>query len=131
MHEMGITSGIIAAAVEAAEAQHARRIDEIRISVGDMTEIVETALQFAFEVMREGTLAESATLVVQHVSPKSRCQECGTEFAHDKWDLTCPKCGTFMCEVLEGRELRIDSIEIDTDEGTAETITEASAGEAE
>jgi hydrogenase nickel incorporation protein HypA/HybF len=119
MHEMGITQGILASAIDAAEAEHATRINEIRISVGDMTDVVEDALQFAFEALREGTMAEDAVLVVNHVSPKSRCMACGKEFEHDKWDLTCPACESFICEVIEGRELRIDSIDIDTDEPSA------------
>jgi hydrogenase nickel incorporation protein HypA/HybF len=120
MHEMGITQGILSAAIEAAEAEGATRINEVRISVGDMTDVVETALQFAFEVLREDTMAGDATLVVNHVSPKSHCSICDLEFEHDKWDLTCPKCGGFFCEVLEGRELRIDSIDIDNDEPSEE-----------
>ena len=113
---MGITKGILAASIEAAEKEHATRINEIRISVGDMTDVVETALQFAFETLRQDTLASEATLVVNHISPKSRCNVCGNEFEHDKWDLTCPKCEAFLCELVEGRELRIDSIDIDTDD---------------
>ncbi len=120
MHEMGITQGILAASIEAAEKENAVSITEVRISVGDLTEIVETALQFAFETLREGTIAEGAELAVTHVSPRSRCTSCGEEFEHDKWDLTCPKCGSFFCDVLAGRELRIDSIDIDTDEGHEE-----------
>jgi len=120
MHEMGITQGILTASVEAAEKAHATCINEIRISVGDMTDVVEDALQFAFEVLREGTIAEEATLAVTHVSPKSRCTQCGTEFSHDRWDLLCPSCDAFLCEVVEGRELRIDSIDIDTDDDIEE-----------
>jgi hydrogenase nickel incorporation protein HypA/HybF len=116
MHEMGITQGILTASVEAAEKAHATCINEIRITVGDMTDVVEDALQFAFEVLREGTMAEGATLAVMHVAPKSRCTQCDTEFSHDRWNLLCPSCGTFLCEVVEGRELRIDSIDIDTDD---------------
>lgn len=116
MHEMGITQGILSASLEAAEEAGGTRINEIRISVGDMTDVVEDALQFAFEVLRQDTIAENASLVVTHVSPKSRCQQCGTEFSHDKWNLLCPSCDSFLCEVIEGRELRIDSIDIDEDE---------------
>jgi hydrogenase nickel incorporation protein HypA/HybF len=113
MHEMGITQGILAAAVEAAEREGATKINEIDISVGDLTEIVEDALQFAFEAMRGETMAAQAVLVVTHVAPRSRCMTCTTEFEHDKYDMTCPKCESFMIETLTGRELRIDSIDID------------------
>lgn len=121
MHEMGITQGILASVIEAAEKEHATRINEVRISVGDLTEIQEFALQFAFETLRQDTIASGAELVVNHVAPKSHCGACGEDFEHDKWDLTCPACGNFICEVVEGRELRIDSIDIDTDETSEET----------
>ena len=113
MHEMGITQGIISSAVEAAEGEGATKINEIDISVGELTEIVEDALQFAFEALRTGTMASEATLVVTHVPARSKCMMCATEFTHDKYDMTCPKCESFMIETLTGRELRIDSIDID------------------
>lgn len=121
MHEMGITAGILATAIEAAEKEHASKINEIRISVGDLTEIQDFALQFAFETLRQDTIAADAELIVNHVSPKSHCQQCDADFEHDKWDLLCPTCQSFLCEVIEGRELRIDSIDIETDEKSEET----------
>lgn len=129
MHEMGITQGILVSAIEAAEGEGAVRINEIRISVGDMTDVVEDALQFAFEALREDTMAAEATLVVTHVSPKSKCLQCGSEFEHDKWDLTCPACQSFLCEVVEGRELRIDSIDIDVGEDAEATPATADSHE--
>lgn len=113
MHEMGITAGILASAVEAAEEEGATRINEVDVSIGDLTEIVEDALQFAWEALTPGTMAEGSKLVVDHIHATSRCMVCQVEFEHDKWNLTCPKCETFMVENLTGRELRIDSIDID------------------
>ena len=113
MHEMGITAGILETAVREAEKQNATRINEVRVSIGQLTEIVEDALQFAFEALRTDTMAADAVLVVTKVPARSRCMQCGNEFGHDQYDLTCPKCESFMCEALQGRELRIDSIDID------------------
>jgi hydrogenase nickel incorporation protein HypA/HybF len=113
MHEMGITAGIIASVEEAAKTEGATKINEVRISIGDLTDIQEFALQFAWEALTPGTMAEGSTLVVTHVPGKSRCGMCGTEFEHDKYDLTCPKCDNFVIEPLTGRELQIDTIDID------------------
>lgn len=114
MHEMGITQSILSTAIEAAEEEGAKRITEVRISIGELTEIMEFALDFAWESLTPGTMAEGAKLVVNHVSAKSVCKDCGEEFTHGRFDLLCPKCGSLMCEQLQGRELRIDSIEADT-----------------
>ena len=111
MHEMGITQGILAASFDAAEQAGATRITEIRISVGELTEVVDFALQFAFEALTPGTIAEGARLVVTNVPARSRCLECGTGYDHDRFQMVCPKCGSFGVELLQGRELMIDSIE--------------------
>ena len=113
MHEMGITQGILATAFEAAEDAGCTRITEIRISVGEMTEIVDFALQFAFESLTPGTLAEGATLSITNVPAKSRCPHCDLEYEHDRFQMICPECGAFDVEMLQGRELRIDAIECD------------------
>jgi len=108
---MGITQGILASSIEAAEEAGATRITEIRISVGELTEIVEFALQFAFEALTPGTLAEGATLVVNHVGARSHCNDCGLDYDHDRFQMVCPNCDSLNVQLLQGRELRIDSIE--------------------
>ena len=129
MHEMGITQGILAASFEAAENAGASRITEIRVSVGELTEIVDFALQFAFESLTPGTMAEGATLVVTNVPARSRCRECATEYDHDRFQMVCPDCGSFDIELLQGRELQIDSIE--TDDADAPSEVPSATGEQE
>lgn len=113
MHEMGVTAGIIEAAVDAAEQAGATRITRIELTVGEFTEVVEEALRFAFDALAPGTLAEGAELAVTMVGALSRCADCGIEFSHERFEMTCPDCGSIDLESLQGRELRIDSIEVD------------------
>lgn len=128
MHEMGITQGILAASFEAAEEAGATRITEIRVSVGELTEVVEFALQFAFESLTPGTMAEGAVLVVTPVSAKSHCLDCDVEYDHDRFQMLCPECGSFNVELLQGRELSIDSIEADNEAPGSLAASQASAG---
>ena len=116
MHEMGIMSGILESSFEAAQQADAKRITEIRITIGELTEIQEFALDFAFESMTPGTMAEGAKLVVTTLTPSSKCRECGLFYEHDRFEMLCPSCGSFNVEPLTGRELRIDSIEVDDGE---------------
>jgi hydrogenase nickel incorporation protein HypA/HybF len=113
---MGIMTGILESSFEAAEKAGAQRITEIRITVGELTEIQEFALDFAFMSMTPGTMAEGAKLVVTNVAPTSRCRDCGNEYTHDRFEMVCPTCSSFNVEPLTGRELRIDSIEADDGE---------------
>jgi len=130
VHEMGITQGILASSIEAAEKAQASRITEITISVGELTEIVDFALQFAFEALTPGTLAEGATLVVNHVGARSRCNDCGIEYDHDRFQMVCTSCESLNVTLLQGRELRIDSIEADTaDDEDSDDPSDSSAEE--
>ena len=77
------------------------------------TEVIDEALEFAFEALTEGTMCESAELDVIKVSPRSVCFECGEEFDHDRFHRICPACGSYETQLLQGRELSIESIEVE------------------
>ena len=117
MHELGIMTGVVESAKQAANDAGATRLLKVSLSVGEMTEAVETALRFAFEALTEGDpFTEGATLEVNMVRPKSKCHECGAEFEHDRFSMFCPECDGFITELIAGRELQIDSIEVDLPE---------------
>jgi hydrogenase nickel incorporation protein HypA/HybF len=96
-----------------------------------MTEVVDIALQFAFEALSPGTMAEGATLVINQVPAKSRCLECGAEYDHDRFQMICPECGALNVELLQGRELRIDAIECDDGQPAADATDAADASTAD
>jgi hydrogenase nickel incorporation protein HypA/HybF len=124
---MGITQGILASSIDAARQAGADRICEIRISVGELTEVQDFALQFAFEALKQGTMADEATLSVTHIPATSKCNDCDVTYEHDRFEMLCPECGSFNVTPLTGRELRIDSIETPDEDGTCPEPTTASA----
>ncbi|HAM16546.1 MAG TPA: hydrogenase maturation nickel metallochaperone HypA [Eggerthellaceae bacterium] len=113
MHEMGIIAGVLDVVNASAADAGANRVLCVNLRVGDMTEAIEDALQFAFEALSEGTPCEGARLAVEWVAPTSMCFECATEFEHDRFHRTCPACGSYETVLLTGRELEIASIEVD------------------
>lgn len=114
MHELGIMTGVMEAVETSARQAGATSVTRVTLSVGEMTEAIEDALQFAFEVLCEqNELCAGAELQVNMVKPRSRCLECGAEFEHDRFHRSCPECDSFATELLCGRELQIDSIEVD------------------
>ncbi|WP_251178337.1 hydrogenase maturation nickel metallochaperone HypA [Adlercreutzia agrestimuris] len=130
MHELGIMTGVMDAVEKSAREAGATQVLEVTLSVGEMTEAIEDALQFAFEVLSEGSdLSKGAKLTINMIPPKSKCLECGAIYTHDRFHMLCPECGSFATQLLEGRELQIDSIEVDLpDKGTENTEESASLG---
>lgn len=128
MHEMGIVAGVMDSVEAAARDAGADRVLKISLSVGVMTEAIEDALRFAFEALSEGTMMEGAEFEINMIEPVSICLECGKEYSHDRFHMLCPECGSAFTELLQGKELRIDSIEVDIpDEDDAAGDADASA----
>ena len=109
MHELGLMTGVMDAAVEAAREAGATRLLGVKVSIG--------ALVFAFEALAESDpFTQGAKLGLTMIRPRSVCLECGHEFEHDLHNRFCPVCDSFATELLAGRELQIDSIEVDLPE---------------
>lgn len=131
MHELGIMTGVLDSARTAATEAGALRVTRIDLSVGEMTECIRDALDFAFEALAElpeYSLFSECDLVITMVQPKSKCHECGAEYSHDRFHMLCPVCGSFATQLLAGRELEIASIEVELP-GEDEDAPDAACGE--
>jgi hydrogenase nickel incorporation protein HypA/HybF len=75
--------------------------------------VVPEALQFAFEAVTAGTLAEHATLTIEHFPARFWCQTCQTEFEAAKMFSECPECHNSSAELRSGRQMELASMEIE------------------
>ncbi len=114
MHELPVTQGILDVAVEAAEKEGAARITAIDLVVGDLSSIVDDSVQFYWEILSKGTIAEGAVLHFRREPAAAACLDCGRT-----WNVTppimpkCPHCGSARIHVTGGREFFVESIEVD------------------
>ena len=114
MHELGIMTGVAEVATSSAKQAGATKVCSITLLVGEMTEAIEDALRFSFEVLQEGDpLLEGCELVIKNISCHSVCFECGADYDHDRFHMSCPECGGVDTKLLAGRELTIESLEVD------------------
>ena len=113
MHEVGIMESVLEIAESQARASGALRILEIKIRVGRMTGIVPEALEHAFAVLREGTIAAAARLDVEFVPGAFWCVTCAAEFDSDDLIGGCPTCHEPSFDMRRGRELDVVSLEVD------------------
>ena len=59
MHELGIMTGVMDAVTTSAQQAGATRVLKVSLSVGEMTEAIEDALMFAFELCRKARFAKT------------------------------------------------------------------------
>jgi len=108
-------ASVLEQAEESARAVEALRITSIRLVIGTMSDVLPEAMEFAMEALSPGTMAEGSALSIELRQPRSRCLACGMEFDHDRYHRTCPACDALSCELISGRELYIDFIEVEND----------------
>jgi hydrogenase nickel incorporation protein HypA/HybF len=122
MHEIAIAMSIIEIAEEKAREQNSQCIRVVKIRLGQFTTIVREALEFAFEVARQGTMAEYARLEIEAVPTVVECVLCGGVTAPVRSVcLICPQCGLPL-QIVSGEELQVDYIEIQSEAERVEWI---------
>jgi len=116
MHELSIMASALDLALAQATKAGALRLHAIRLRIGALSGVVPEALEFAFEGLTPGTLAEGARLIIEDVPARFWCGPCGAEFHSEDLIAECPNCHQPSGELRAGRELEIVSIEVDCDE---------------
>ena len=114
MHEISIAESIVQIAEAKAREQNAQSVQIIKLRLGTFTTIVADALQFAFEIARQGTLSRDARLDIEIVPMVVRCVVCEASTQPVRGVcLICEQCG-FPLEIISGEELQIEYIEVDS-----------------
>lgn len=108
-------------AVEAAQAAGAQRITGLRLRVGRLSGAVPEAMEFAWDVVRRDTIAESARLEIESVPAVCWCASCQAEFECPDLFNECPRCHNPSGELRRGRELEIVTVEMSSEEALTTT----------
>jgi hydrogenase nickel incorporation protein HypA/HybF len=102
----------LAMALKRAAEEGAQRIHRLTMRIGPLSGVVPEALEFAFDVLRQGTIAQEATLDVQRVPILCFCSTCRLEYQPEDLFCECPRCHKPSVDVRQGRELELASLEV-------------------
>jgi hydrogenase nickel incorporation protein HypA/HybF len=110
MHELSVAESIVRIACAHAAG---RPVAKVEVKVGHLRQVVPTALEFAFQLVAEGTEVEGAELTLEEVPAVGRCRACGQESELPGFPLQCAACEGLDLELLRGEELLVDSLELE------------------
>ena len=113
MHEFGITENIITIALDKASEAQASKITQINLVMGELSGFVQDCIQFYFDSLSKDTIAQEAVVHFESVPAQLRCQNCSTIFHPQDALWSCPGCQGQSVEILKGRELYIESMEVE------------------
>jgi hydrogenase nickel incorporation protein HypA/HybF len=108
MHELGMCEAILDAVERRAAG---RRVTRVRVRIGALHRVVEPALDQAFSLVADGTVAEGAAVDLVTVAVRATCLACGHVADSDEPVLACPACGAIELELSGGDELVLEAVQ--------------------
>ena len=114
MHELSIVSSIVDTVTESLAAYPGARVLEVRLRVGALASVVVESLEFCWGIAAEGTAMEGSKLVENVLPVVMHCVHCRADVELEGvQSFRCPKCGEPCSDLRQGRELEIESFEIE------------------
>lgn len=113
MHEMALMAEVFDIIKQYTAGISDNKVIKVTLVVGELTNAVPVALESAFEVFSGGTNVEGAVLEIKAVPLTSICIGCGWEGKIEKHSFICPNCSSLEMEVKTGRELYVESLEVE------------------
>ncbi|MCO1600164.1 hydrogenase maturation nickel metallochaperone HypA [Desulfosporosinus nitroreducens] len=113
MHEMSLMGGVFEVIEQTVSQHKVKRVLQVKLKVGALTNAEPDALQMAFEAYGKDTICEGAELLVERIDVLGRCQNCHYEFNVTGMFFLCPKCQDINIEVIQGEELLLESLEVE------------------
>lgn len=113
MHEMSLMGGVFEVIEQTLSQHKVKRVLQVKLKVGELTNAEPDALQMAFQAYCKDTICEGAELLVERVSVRGRCRNCHHEFTVESMFFLCSNCQNNSIEVIQGEELLLESMEVE------------------
>lgn len=113
MHEMGLATEIVRIVTESIPSDMVDpKVERVNLKVGKLAAVVPQSLKFCFDIVAKDGPADGAELHIEEIGVSARCNDCAHRWDIDAPAFQCPRCNSGSIEMLTGRELDIESIEL-------------------
>lgn len=112
MHEVSIAQALMDQIVGICQREGAQRVLRATITVGSLSGVDPGALEFAFPIVAQNTVAQDAQLVIQRVSARFSCRTCGAQTEPATPFPLCPDCGSADVIIEGGKDLILNTVDL-------------------
>lgn len=128
MHEWALAEAVISAASKLAAKEELKEVKEIIIKIGELQQVEEDILLFAFNQLKDG-IFKKANIITIKAKTKLHCRLCENKWTFKKQNLDevksesihfvpevahayikCPKCGSPDFKIASGRGIWLERI---------------------
>ncbi len=103
MHELSIAQAIVHTVVEAVGDVP---VEAVEVTVGALSGVVPSALEFCWEIATDATTLAGSSLVIEYVPTTIFCGGCDA-LVRPEVGFVCPTCGGLSGDLRSGRELEV------------------------
>ncbi|HEX5808918.1 MAG TPA: hydrogenase maturation nickel metallochaperone HypA [Anaerolineales bacterium] len=97
------------------QAGDAKRVRNVHVAIGEISELDQTLIQKHWQELGQGTPAEHAQLHFRLIKADVQCMACFSKYHPVNGKIHCPHCGSYGAKVLSGEEFYLETIELDDD----------------
>lgn len=110
MHELSLTENLLDLTLDNAGK---KKVINVNLLIGEFSHEREEAIQFYWDDLAKGTLAENALLKFHRVDAEMKCLACETIFHPDDEASFCPNCQSHRLTLLSGDDVKLESIDVE------------------
>lgn len=113
MHELAMVRSIYEVINEKIKEFGLKKVKQVKLIVGELTGVEDMTMKSCFEIYVQATPVEGAKLVIERVPVTVRCRICGNEYETKIPFAECDICGKKSIQVISGKELYIESLDVE------------------
>lgn len=114
MHELSIVEAVIEqVGEEVRRAGVAGKVAKLELSIGRLSGVNTDSIRFAFELLAANTILAGSEIVIHEPKAVCRCNACHAETEIDELLPHCPRCASEDVMIDGGRELLLQSIDVE------------------
>jgi hydrogenase nickel incorporation protein HypA/HybF len=103
MHELSVARAVVRTVLDAVGDD---TVDSVEVSVGALSGVAPSALEFCWDIATAGTSLAGSGLQITQVPTSVYCHPCG-QLVEPETGLCCPRCDQPSPDLRSGRELLV------------------------
>ena len=110
MHELSLCDDLLSQVVAIAQQHQAQSVESVTVNIGALAGIESSLLDTAFSLLKAGTVAELAELIIHNAPVIVSCPHCNTQSEVAINHLLCPACQSAETILISGDEMILASV---------------------
>tara|TARA_R110002095_G_scaffold3777_2_gene11197 strand:+ start:963 stop:1334 length:372 start_codon:yes stop_codon:yes gene_type:complete len=114
MHERSLVQNLLHQVEQIVVEQGGGQVAEIYVQLGDLSGVEPLLFQMAFDDMAPAVFSAGCQLTLEVVPVTAICSECDHQFEIVDFQFRCPACQAGSVQVIQGDEVKLISVTIDS-----------------